>query len=1284
MARGVYNIVNGLKVMREGRPLFVLLALLLLQSSIMYSQWVQTNGPYGGRIRSFAVNGTNLFAGNDGGVFLSTNSGASWTEVNTGLTSTDVYALALSGTNLFAGTASGGVFVSTNNGTRWTQVNTGLTNTNVSSLAVNGSNLFAGTRGGGVFLSTNSGASWTEVNSGLTTTDLFALAFSGTNLFAATNGGGVFLSTNNGTSWTMVNSGLTATSVYCLAPDLSGNLFAGSGLGAFRSTNNGGNWTAVSNGLTVSSVLALGVSGADLFAGTFGGGVFLSTNSGTNWTAVNAGLTYTEVSAFGVSGTNLFAGTSGGVYLSTNNGTSWTGVNTGMTSTVVRAFAASGTNLFAGTQGGGVFRSANDGATWAPVISGLTQTEVFALALSDTNLFAGTFGGGVFLSTNSGTSWTGVNAGLTNPLVMCLAVVDTDLFAGTFGGGAFLSTNRGASWTAVNSGLTNTTVLCLAASGTHLFAGTFGGGVFHSTNSGTSWTAVNSGLTNLNVRVLEVSGTKLFAGTDGSGAFLSTNNGTNWTAVNSGLTSYGMSAFAFSGTDLFAGTNGGVFLSTNDGSAWTQTDLTNCTVLALATDSSNHIFAATADHGVFRRRLQPLTLTKAISGMKFNDINDNGIKDGCESTIAGWKIVLRDSTGAAVDTAVTDSNGIYAFANLSDGRYTVTEIQQNGWLQTFPPPPGVDSVTISGGTSQYGINFGNILVNRSIASASWFSPSTWSLSHVPVSNEAAEIATNVIFDPPSSSLRVANAGSDDSVLTLRCDSAASLTFNQNAGTLYVLGSVQINGTIQGGNALISVGGNWDYGSSGNFLAGQSVVEFTGSGTFERNFHKVIIDAASSMSAAADVSVGDSLIVLNPLPGAFSGPGHVQRGTIKRAITQGETGSYRFESDSGYVKFKGTGTYPNAMAVTVYPDTTPTNFATVWELVLSTPETLANVLRADSVTGFSKWAIGIPRPGVSAPTIRRVYDLEPAGGSGYSAAIALRYDQTEVPPGTSEDSLRLFRNHGITVTQNLRKGWNMASVSVAVADPRKHVLYPAASSNAFTYQGHYIATDTLRNGSAYWLKFPGADTVSITGLAIAAETIAVYKGWNMIGSISSAVTISSISSVPQGMITGNVFGYSGTYVRTDTLHPGAGYWIKVNGDGLLISSASHAVSREVSPSLIHIVPTSEMPPPPPGEYSLVQDVPKEYALAQSYPNPFNPTAMIRFALPTVSKVTLKIYNLLGQVVSTLVDQTEQPGYQQVEWNASSFTSGVYFYRIEATDVADPSKSFTSVKSMLLLK
>jgi len=133
------------------RTQVVCLALaIVLVCPFASAQWVQPNGPYGGFVYALAVSGTNIFAGTNDGVYLSTNNGTSWTEVDSGLTYTYVQALAVSGTNLFAGTDAG-VFLSTNNGTSWKEASTGLTNTYVNALAVSGMNLFAGTWSGGVW-----------------------------------------------------------------------------------------------------------------------------------------------------------------------------------------------------------------------------------------------------------------------------------------------------------------------------------------------------------------------------------------------------------------------------------------------------------------------------------------------------------------------------------------------------------------------------------------------------------------------------------------------------------------------------------------------------------------------------------------------------------------------------------------------------------------------------------------------------------------------------------------------------------------------------------------------------------------------------------------------------------------------------------------------------------------------------------------------------------------------------------------------------------------------------
>ena len=156
--KNIFRLVRCSRGLDSLSGFFFVVFCIFTTTNPLHAQWVQTSGPYGGNIKCFAVSGTNLFAGISGsGVFLSTNNGTSWTEVNSGLTTTDVYSLAVSGTNLFAGTGIGGsVFRSTNNGTSWTADTVGLAAYYVNSLAVLGTSLFAGTDMG-VFRSTNDG-----------------------------------------------------------------------------------------------------------------------------------------------------------------------------------------------------------------------------------------------------------------------------------------------------------------------------------------------------------------------------------------------------------------------------------------------------------------------------------------------------------------------------------------------------------------------------------------------------------------------------------------------------------------------------------------------------------------------------------------------------------------------------------------------------------------------------------------------------------------------------------------------------------------------------------------------------------------------------------------------------------------------------------------------------------------------------------------------------------------------------------------------------------------------
>lgn len=85
----------------------------------------------------------------------------------------------------------------------------------------------------------------------------------------------------------------------------------------------------------------------------------------------------------------------------------------------------------------------------------------------------------------------------------------------------------------------------------------------------------------------------------------------------------------------------------------------------------------------------------------------------------------------------------------------------------------------------------------------------------------------------------------------------------------------------------------------------------------------------------------------------------------------------------------------------------------------------------------------------------------------------------------------------------------------------------------------------------------------------------------------------------------------------------------------------------------------------------------YDLAQNFPNPFNPSTTIRYQIPKDGIVTLKIYDILGSEVATLVNEEKIAGKYEVNFNASSLSSGVYIYKIQAGD-------FVSSKKMILLK
>ncbi|HMK38529.1 MAG TPA: T9SS type A sorting domain-containing protein [Bacteroidota bacterium] len=89
------------------------------------------------------------------------------------------------------------------------------------------------------------------------------------------------------------------------------------------------------------------------------------------------------------------------------------------------------------------------------------------------------------------------------------------------------------------------------------------------------------------------------------------------------------------------------------------------------------------------------------------------------------------------------------------------------------------------------------------------------------------------------------------------------------------------------------------------------------------------------------------------------------------------------------------------------------------------------------------------------------------------------------------------------------------------------------------------------------------------------------------------------------------------------------------------------------------------------------VPGEFSLRQNYPNPFNPVTIIRYDLPVAANTRLTVFNTLGQLVATLVNEKQQPGPYLVQFDGSALASGTYFYRLQAG-------TYTETKKLLLIR
>ena len=300
------------------------------------------------------------------------------------------------------------------------------------------------------------------------------------------------------------------------------------------------------------------------------------------------------------------------------------------------------------------------------------------------------------------------------------------------------------------------------------------------------------------------------------------------------------------------------------------------------------------------------------------------------------------------------------------------------------------------------------------------------------------------------------------------------------------------------------------------------------------------------------------------------------------------------------------------------------------------------------------------------------------------------------------------------------GWNMigslsypVSTASLVSDPADNI-----ASNFFSYDRGYVHADSLKPWKGYWVKarHPGSLTAQVGGNS-SQKLAAVPQG-------SSSLTIEDREGRSQVLYCSPI-SLEAEFLDRYTLPPLPPHGIF----DARFSSGRYleAIEGRIQRSYPIRITSAEFPIKirwnvHAGQYDMIlrthgasipmqgtggatvmspdgielqvkgrESLPHEFALDDNFPNPFNPATLIRYQLPVVERsaaslynVSLKIYDVLGQLVTTLVDGMQEPGEYSVSWNAGAQASGFFFYRIEAVSVAAPAHYFSQVKKALLVK
>ncbi len=973
-----------------------------------------------------------------------------------------------------------------------------------------------------------------------------------------------------------------------------------------------------------------------------------------------------------------------------------------------------------------LFHTTDDGKTWSQQTTNATYLYAVSFANLNVGMLVGPFT--ILWTTNGGDTWTSKESGAVHNITTGYCVNSNTAFIASSGGKILRTTDAGATWTDLS---VDHQPFPYFYTGAWFFDSTSGilidryGTTLKTTNAGMMWTEQDINAEELaNIVFADINDGMIVGG----GVFSTTNAGSTWQEVQYPVPSHVFVDVAFPtkniNSPVFVGYDGssgkGIIVQRSDNcspyppisvvlpsngvtqqvfNAVSSSLLTlewDC--LPLVTVVSSHVqvaldstFGGTliADTNValnsslintslahtnfisgmtyyWRVRIMfidstltnwsdtwSFTMAKSvINGSVFEDLNRDGIQNNGEQNLSGRDVNI---TGGAMGSVVTDVNGAFSLWGLAPGQYTVEALFPASWVVSTPQ------------SASYNITLGASDTASDNIFGGYF---PWNSAGGIVFNDRNDNGIKESWEEGLPNWKIVRGGiSADSTYT---DSLGQYNFYPLVLGTYTL-STEIQPTWEQISPRFNAPNNVNFNDYDQHPTG---VNFA--------IHKIPERIKLTLTVQDNITPIQRDIWFGQHPGTTFGIWGVDAATTNYDYSEGEaelpplsnTFEARFVTPKSFNNQFGLGSWIDMRGFT-------------------------SVSQVDSY----KVSFRPGNPSSEAYSFTLSWSTTEINAS-YSGAVTMidRYNNsTDMKTQNSRTITDPTVNYVLIITHNPLlpqdhiKSWQMISLPYDVSNKQVTANFPSAISQAFSYNpaSGYQTASELAMGTGYWLKYsPGLDPIPTNGPPLTADTIDVSEGWNLMGSIASTINVSTISSIPSGIVTSQFFGYNGAYYTSTTIEPGKAYWVKVSQAGQLILSSSEIISAM---NRIRIIPTSEQPPSPPdgAKRSHHPTIPSEFFLEQNYPNPFNPTTDFRFQiaparLNDISRsggdyglVTLKVYDVLGREVATIVHEELPLGTYTRTWDAGSIVSGVYFYRLSAVG-QDGILFYTNVKKMVLLR